>query len=313
MSPIAEVIAFIFGLIALGYLCGLTGYLKAELGDGLAEFCVAVAVPLLLFRTMVNADFGDSAPWLLWATYFSAVAVAWAGGHLVTTRLLGREQRVGVVGGVAAAFSNLVLLGIPFFLGAFGQQGFAILSLLVSVHLPVMTGASMLLFEWASRGSATRPLTVLSALLRNLARNPLIVGIASGLIWRLTGLPLPAIGIRLVDALANVAAPVALFAIGLSLRRFGISGNVRHALAIAAVKLFLMPAAALVFAKLFGLPPLTAKVAVMAAALPAGVNPFLIASQFGVGQALASNVTTVATACSALSIALWLIVVQAAF
>lgn len=313
MSPIAEVIAFVFGLIALGYLAGLSGYLKIELGDALSDFCVAVAVPLLLFRTMVSTDFGDSAPWLLWATYFSAVAVAWAAGHFVTTRLFGREQRVGLVGGMASAYSNLVLLGIPFFLGAFGQEGFAVLSLLISIHLPIMTGTSMLLFEWTSRGAAARPAAVARALFRNLVRNPIIVGISAGLLWRLTGLPLPGVATRLIDALANVAAPVALFAIGLSLLRFGISSNVGNALGVAIVKLFVMPAAALAMAKLLGLPPLTGKVAVMAAALPSGVNPFLIASQFGVGQGLASNVTTVATAGAVLGIAFWLMVVQMVF
>jgi malonate transporter len=313
MSPIAEVIAFVFGLIALGYLAGLSGYLRVEHGDAMADFCVAVAVPLLLFRTMANADFGQAAPLMLWATYFSAVAVAWTAGHFVTTRLFGRESRVGIVGGVASAFSNLVLLGIPFFLGAFGQEGFAVLSLLVSIHLPIMTGVSMLLFELSSRGTAVRPAAVLGALLRNLAKNPLIVGILAGLLWRLTTLPLPGLATRLVDALANVAGPVALFAIGLNLLRFGLSGNVRNALGVTAVKLFLMPAVALLFAKLLGLPPLTAKVAVMAAALPSGVNPFLIATQFGVGQALSSNATTVATACSVLTIAFWLAVVQAVF
>lgn len=313
MSPVAEVIAFVFGLIALGYLAGWSGYLKVGLGDALADFCIAVAVPLLLFRTMINTDFGGSAPWSFWAAYFSAAAVAWAAGHVATTALFGRERPVGVVGGMAASFSNLVLLGIPFFLGAFGQEGFAVLSLLLSIHLPVMMGASMLLFEWSSRGSAARPATVALALVRNLARNPLIIGIAAGLLWRVTQLPLPGLATRLIDALAGVAAPVALFAIGLSLRRFGISGNIRHALGIVAIKLFLMPAAALAMAKLLGLSPLTGQVTVMAAALPSGVNPFLIASQFGVGQALASNVTTVATAGSALSIAFWLIVVQVAF
>lgn len=313
MSPVAEVIAFIFGLIALGYLAGLSGYLKAELGDSLSDFCVAVAVPVLLFRTMVGADFGGAAPWMLWAVYFSAAAIAWTAGHLITTRLFSREQSLGIVGGLASSFSNLVLLGIPFFLGAFGQEGFAFLSLLISVHLPLMNGMSMLLFEWMSRGAAARPASVFVALLRNLARNPIIIGILAGLLWRLTGLPLPNVAMRLIDALANVAAPVALFAIGLSLLRFGLSGNVGNAIGLALIKLFVMPAVALVLAKLFGLPPLTGKVAVMAAALPSGVNPFLIASQFGIGQALASNATTVATAASVLSIAFWLTVVQIAF
>ena len=89
---------------------------------------------------------------------------------------------------------------------------------------------------------------------------------------------------RFVDALAGIAGPLALFAMGLGLRRFGISGNVRLALVLSVLKLFLMPAAALAMAWLFGLPPLTAKVAVATAALPAGINTYLIAVQFGTGQ-----------------------------
>jgi predicted permease len=315
MSPLVQTIALVFGLVALGYGAGLSGYLKAELGEALAEFCVAIALPLLLFRTMVNTDFAGSAPWLLWAVYFSAVAIAWTAGQLVTTKVFKRDRRAGIVGGMASAFSNLVLLGMPFMLGTFGKEGFAVLSLLVCVHLPIMTAVSMLQFQWADRGSRP-PIGVwrfAALLLRNLACNPLIVGILAGLTWRFSALGLPDLAVRFVDALANVAAPVALFAIGLSLRRFGISGNILPALAVTAVKLFVMPAAALVLAKLCGLPPLTAKVAVVAAALPSGVNPFLIASMFGTGQALASNAMTLATAGAVLTTAFWVFVAQLTF
>src|ERR687898_2788748 len=85
MSPLTETVLFVFALVALGYLAGLTGYLKAETGDALSQFAVGVALPLLLFRTMVEADFHGAAPWSLWTTYFVAVAVVWTCGHLVTT------------------------------------------------------------------------------------------------------------------------------------------------------------------------------------------------------------------------------------
>jgi predicted permease len=143
--------------------------------------------------------------------------------------------------------------------------------------------------------------------------NPLIIGILAGLAWRITGAPLPDVAMRLVDALAATAGPVALFAMGLSLRRFGISGNVRPALVLSALKLFLMPALVLVFVWLLGLPPLTAKVAVMVAAMPSGVNSYLIAVQFNTGQALASNQMTIATALAALTTTFWLTVVVHVF
>lgn len=315
MSALTETVLFVFSLVALGYLAGWTGYLRAETGDALSEFAVGVAVPLLLFRTMITADFHGAAPWALWTAYFAAVAVAWTAGHLTMTRIFGRDGAAGVVGGVATAFSNTVLLGIPFMLGIFGQPGVEILSLIVSVHLPTMMAASIILFGIFGRdgNEQLRPLVLVGQFLRKLFANPLIGGILLGLAWRFTGIPLPGLGARLVDALASIAGPLALFAMGLGLVKFGVSGNVMAALVLSGLKLFLMPAVALLMAWLLELPPLTAKVAVATAALPSGINSYLIAIQFGTGQALASNQMTIATASAVVTTAFWLWLAQMVF
>ena len=228
MSPVVETILFVFGLVALGYLAGLTGYLKAEVGDALTEFAVGVALPLLLFRTMVGADFHGSAPWALWTAYFAAAAVAWLVGHLATTRIFGRDSQAGVVGGVASAYSNLVLLGIPFMLGVFGQEGFEVLSLLIAVHMPAMTMVSIILFDiFGHRKTGTISAgEIFRAFLRRVLPNSLMIGILAGVIWRVTGFDLPPFVVRLIDSLADIAGPLALFAMGLGLRKFSISGNV---------------------------------------------------------------------------------------
>ena len=147
MSPVTETVLFVFGLVALGYCAGWSGYLKTQTGDGLAEFAVGVAMPLLLFRTMISADFHGAAPWRLWAAYLAAAIVAWVAGSLVTTQVFGRDRAAGVVGGVAACFSNTALLGIPFTLGVFGQEGVDVLSLIISVLLVGFLLAALLFPE----------------------------------------------------------------------------------------------------------------------------------------------------------------------
>jgi predicted permease len=264
---------------------------------------------------MVDADFRGATPWSLWFAYFLAVATTWTIGHLVTTRVFGRDVLVGIVGGISAAYSNVVLLGAPFILGIFGKEGFAVLSLIVSIHLPVMLMVSIILFElFGPKGDGhVHPLAVLKSFLAKLFSNPIIIGILAGLAWRLVRLPLPNLAGRLVDALADTAAPVALFAMGLSLRHFGISGNVRPALALSFLKLVLMPTLVLALAWLIGLPPLTAKVAVLAAALPSGINTYLIAAQFGTGQALSSNQMTLATGLAVVTTTFWVTVAERVF
>lgn len=315
MSPVVETIAFVFGLVGLGYVAGWTGLLRPTVGDALTEFAVVIAVPTLLFRTIANVDFHGAAPWALWLVYFSAVPVAWIAGQLLTTYVFGREKAVGVVAGIAASFSNLLLLGIPFTLSVFGQPGMEVLSLLLAIHLPLMMAASIITFEWARRSEATapQPMRILRDFLKNLFTNPLIIGILAGLVWRSTGLEMPSLGIRFIDAFATMAGTLALFAMGLGLWKFGISGNIMPSLALSVLKLVLLPAAALAAAWVAGLPPLTAQVLVLAAAMPTGVNPYLIASRFGVGQVLASNTMTVSTALAVLTTGFWLALAQLVF
>ncbi|KQZ99789.1 transporter [Mesorhizobium sp. Root157] len=315
MSPVTETVFFVFGLVALGYVAALSGYLKAGSGEVLAEFAVGIAMPVLLFRTMTKVDFHGSAPWALWGAYFCAIATAWTVGHLITTRIFGRDARAGVVGGVSCSFSNLVLLGIPFVFGVLGQPGVDILSLLIAVHLPVVMMASVIMFESFGRtdGEPMNFVRVLITFLRKIFANPLIIGILAGLAWRMTGLQLPGLGTRLVDVMADIAGPVALFAMGAELSAFGISGNLRAALSLSVTKLVLMPAVALALALAFGLPPLTAKIAVIGASLPAGVNSYLIATQFGTGQALSSSQMTLSTAFAVLTTTAWVMIASHVF
>lgn len=315
MFELGETIAFVFGVVALGYIAGWTGLLRSASGDALTEFAVAVALPALLFRTMVQIDLHGATPWRLWLAYFSVIPFVWTAGHLIITGLFGRERPAGVVGGVASSFSNMLLLGFPLLTSVYGQPGLDVLSLLISIHLPVMLAASIVTFEWArsGQGGSISPARIAKDFFGKLFSNPLIIGILCGLAWRVTGWPVPSLAMRFIDAFAGIAGIIALFAMGLGLRKYGIGGNVKPAIVLALLKLFLMPALALVSAYLAGLPVVAAQVVVVVAAMPTGVNPYLIASRFGTGQMLASNTMTISTAGAVVTTVFWLAVAQAVF
>lgn len=307
---LVQTIIVVFGVIAIAYAAAYFKLLDERVGDGLSEFVFMIAAPLLLFRTMVTADFHGAAPWSLWIAYFSGVIVAWAASDLAIKYIFGRDNRAGVVAGVSGAFSNLVFLGMPLVLGVFGHDGFAILSLIVAIHMPTMMAASICLHEIATRRDGIvsgegRLTAVIRSFFTSMLRNPFVLGILGGWLWRLTGIEMPQVADSLIQTLGSVAGPVALFAMGMGLKKFGVSGNLAPALVMSIIKLMLMPAAVLAAVWLIGLPPFTAKIAVISAALPAGVNSYLIATRFGVGQALASSSTVMGTALSAVTLAFW--------
>ena len=63
-------------------------------------------------------------------------------------------------------------------------------------------------------------------------------------------------------------------------------------------------------ARAVGLPPIGVAVATLTAACPTGVNVFLVASQLGTGQALASNALLISTAGGVVTVTLWLAFLQ---
>ena len=315
MNQIATIVLPVFGLIGIGYVASWLKLLPEGSDKALADFCFVIAIPLLIFRIIATADFSGGSPLLLWLAYYVGFAAAWVGGTLVVRRLFGRDARTGVVAGVSAAFPNTLLLALPLVILAYGDQGAAALAVLVTINLPVMMAVSAVLNERALvvDGVATHNDTpaALRAAAMSLVKNPIIIGIAVGIVWRFTGLPLGGPAGIVVDKLSGVAGTVALFTVGMTLRQYGLSGNVRPALIVAGLKLIVMPAIIFaVLATVVHLPPVWARALVITAACPTGVNAWLVAARFRTGEAIASNVITIGTAAAVVTVAFWLHAVE---
>ncbi len=315
MIDVAQIVLSIFGMIGIGYGVARCGYLSESAGDGLTDFVFNVAIPVLLFKTLAMADFHGASPWGLWASYFGAVAFVWILSHKMIRGLFGRDARAGVVAGVSAGFANTVLVGIPLVQSAFGEPGMVSILIIISINMPVMMFASIVMNEWAVRADGQVESSVdrgklLRNFLRDLAKHPIIIAIAVGALWRFFQFPLGSVPGMIVNSLSSVAGPLALFASGMGLARYGISGNVQPALLITVMKLVAMPAVAMAIGLAIGLPPMAIAVVTITAASPTGVNAYLIASKFGTGQALASNSMTLSTAFAVATSAVWLVILR---
>lgn len=312
LDTLIEIVLPVFGFIAIGYLVVAGKLLREKTGDALADFVFAVAVPILLFRSLGTTTLPPGSPWPFWGAYFAAVAIVVFLGIVITQRVFGRDARAGVIGGMSAAYANTVMVGLPVMERAFGEEGLVVGFLLVAVHLPVMMAASAVLIEVAERrdGTATGPVKLGAAMMRvarSLIRNPLIIAILAGVAFRMSGLTLSGLPETLIDRIAETAIPLALISLGMTLNQYGISGNVRPAIVLGAVKLLVMPAIVYVFAvHILALPPIVAAVAVIAAACPTGVNAYLLAGRFQTGLALSANTITLTTAVSIVTFTLWL-------
>jgi predicted permease len=262
-----------------------------------------VAMPALLFRTMIEVEAPDASPWGLWTAYFGGCVAAWALMALLAWKALRRPADEVAVAGLAAAYSNTMMLGLPLILKAYGDLGAVPLFLIISVHMPVMLFAGTLHIE-AVRGTSRSPLLLAREVVSSLARQPIVIGLLAGLVYRQTGLGLHPVPSQIVETLGSSAIPLALLAMGLTLKRYGITGDLPVAAGVIAVKLVVHPLAVWWLASAaFGLPPVWVGVATLFAASPPGINAYLFAVRYDVGVGAASSAIAIGTVLSALTMA----------
>jgi predicted permease len=315
MNQALDIVLPVFGLIGIGYLASWTKLLPKEGDQALADFCYNIAIPVLIFRVVATADFTGGSPVALWAAYFIAFAILWTLGTVLVRRVFRRDARAGLVAGISSSYGNVLLVGIPLMISAFGNEGTAAMSLLIAVHLPIMMAVSAVLIERAlildgvSEGGHGK--AIARSVTRNLILNPVIIGLFLGVLWRFTGIAITGPAGTVVDHLADVAATVALISVGINLRKYGIHGHLQPALLVSFLKLIVMPAVVFVIVfYVIKLPPVWAKAMVIAAGCPTGVNAYIVAARFRTGEALSSNAITLTTALAVVTIAVWLHLVQ---
>ncbi|MCH9806801.1 MAG: AEC family transporter [Alphaproteobacteria bacterium] len=311
MIDILSIVAPVFGLIALGYVFGRMGWLSPTAEQGVSEFAFRLAIPCLLFKTIVTADFADLSVAGVWLSFYGAVGVTYTASVLGTRYLLKRPAVDGAPIAMSSLFGNAVMLGIPVSLTTFGPPAAAPLALILSVHAPSLWLLTTLHARLADRVSDAGAAEIAKTLVRDLGGNPIILGILLGGLWRLTGLPLPEVGLKVLSLLAQAGVPAALVALGLSLVRFEIKGQVPTLAMILMLKLLLLPLVAIVLATfVFQLDPVSAGVVAIVAAAPTGANAYIFATKNGRAVNSASGAVALGTVVSALTVSLLLVFIK---
>ncbi len=138
---------------------------------------------------------------------------------------------------------------------------------------------------------------------RRIAFHPFILAMAAGFAFAGFGLPVPEAAQRLVDYLAQAAAPCALFAMGVTLALRPLKRVPVEIGYIVPLKLIAHPVAMYVGLSLLGsFDPVWISSAVLLAALPTATNVFVIGQQYGVWPERASATVLLTTAFSVVTI-----------
>ena len=306
LGAIAFIVAPVFGLIGLGYVASISGHLRERAADGLSEYVFGLAVPVLIFKTLAEAGLPEEGqPWGYWIAYFTGAFTVFALGMLAARRLFGRDYQESVIHGFTSGQANTVFVGVPLILQAFGPEGAVPLFLLIAVHLPIMMIVATVLTEGATTGLSLKGLAKLG---RMLAFNPILLGIYAGGIAKVTGYVPGGVFKQTLDMLAASAVPCALVSLGLALHRYPIRGDIGPALLITLLKLVVHPAIVYALVQILPMPPVWASVAVLFAAMPSGINAYLLAQRYKVGITASASAVSLSTALSLFTVTVWFLI-----
>lgn len=309
MTAILAIVSPVFAIILLGFVVAQRRWLPEPTGKGVSDFVFNIAMPALLFRTMVTVPAAGVPPHWLVASYFGANLVTWVLASYATTRLLRRPVEDAPAIAMAACFGNTVMLGLPLGTAYFGAGATAAIAVIVALHSPALWMAATLQQEWIGRDQGGMAgWARMRAIGFDLATNPIVFSVLAGSLWHLTEFGLPAPVARFLSLLGDAAVPGALFALGFGLTRFEVRADTRAMTCIVALKLAVMPLIAWgLSTQLLHLPAIGTDAVTLLAACPTGANAFLYASRNGRAVGPVAAAVAAGTALAALTIPLTLL------
>lgn len=281
MHAFARILALtapLFLLVLLGFALTRWGKWPKAVADALTRFAFSVAIPALLFRLM--SDFSRLPPVdvRVLIAYFGACFLVFVLGRFLAAQVFRLDGVAQSVFGLGGIFANNVLLGIPLAKVTLGHASLPVISLVLVFNSLTLWTLATVSVEWARHRSLSWSGYVQAA--KAVLANPVVASILTGTAWGLAALPLPGFVDQTLALIGEAAVPLSLIALGMGLGEYGISEGWRISASMTLLKLTVQPAVVWMLARLLGLPPLETQAIVLLAALPVGVNVYLMSRQF---------------------------------
>lgn len=286
-----------FALILLGFLLKRSMRWSADFWSGVDRLVYFILFPALLFYSTARTPFNFQATGNLLVVSLAACCGGIALGWLA--KLLFASKPMIFESGVQTAFRFNSYIGLAVASRLAGEQGTALMALIIGFAVPLCNMAAVHALVHKNGG-----------LLRELAKNPLLLATAAGTLCNLAGLVLPDVLGATLARLGNASIALGLIAVGAGLQLSGLHASKEIAAYFLGVKLLAVPALAFGLGLWLRLPPLQLQIAVMFCALPTASSAYVLASRLGGNGPFVAFLISSGTVLSVLSLPLWLLLVH---
>lgn len=291
---IIEVILTIISMIFLGYFLRKLNVLKINEINTLNNLAIYVFLPSLIFTAVYKTDIfifpklammsliGISISLMLALTVFT----------FTTLKKLPKEKKWAII--IPLALGNTAFLGFPFCLGLFGDAGLICAIFYDIGSLTTFLSLSLILMlEFGG---------TLKEVAKKIISFPVLWALILGILANITKFPLDFVVMDLIQYLGAAAIPVIMISLGVSLQFGKIKENLKVASLISIVKLVVVPILAIIITLAIGLTGLEHNVAIIEAAMPAGMLSLPLAVKHNLDFKLTADCVFISTVFSLLTL-----------
>lgn len=295
----------VFLLMVLGIILRRVGIVDATFASRLNTFVFCVALPVLLFRDISSVDLAQEwdARFVFDCALITLATIVFACAASVFVK--GRATRGEFIQG--AYRSSVAILGVALMQSIYGSSQAA--AMMIIGVVPLYNAAAVAILAVCAEDSQAKrkgARAMFLGIARDIVTNPIVVGIAAGLLWAVLRLPMPEAAGKAVDAVAGLATPLGLVAMGAMADFRRMREEARSSLGASAIKLFGLCAAFLPVCVALGYrgEELMALLFMLGSATT--VSSFVMARNMGYEGVLSSAVVMITTLGSVFSLTAWI-------
>jgi malonate transporter and related proteins len=306
MAEVTGLVLPFFGLILLGYITARIVRQPQEALGWFNTFIIYLALPALFIKLLSQTPVEELARWDFVLTNVAATFAIFASIFAIGVFLRRSGIADATIQGFAGSYGNIGYMCPGLAILAFGERAAVPVALIMCFETIMHFTLAPTLMAIAG-GTGQKAHEVLLDVARRVIFHPFIIATAIGVGIAFLQFAPPAPVQRLIDYLAQAAAPCALFVMGVTLALRPLKRRPVELSYIVPFKLLAHPLLMYVALSWIGdFPPAWVLTAVLMAALPTATNVFVIGQQYGVWVERASATILITTVLSVLTLSLLL-------
>lgn len=298
----------IFLVMVIGYILRQIGMLNENFVTVANKFNFRVTLPFMLFRDISSVDIREvfDLKYVLFCALVSTACfwLIWGGVKLF---LKDKSMRGAFV--QASFRSSAAVMGLAFIQNIYGTSAMGPLMIVGAVPLYNIFSVIVLTFEGEHDGEIDKKQKIKEACV-NIAKNPIILGIVSGLLVALIGIDFPVIVDKTVNNVAQMATPLALITIGAGFEGRKALAKIKPTIAASMIKLVIQPLLFLPVAALMGFTGEKMIAILIMLASPTTPSCYIMAKSMNNDGTLTASVVVMTTLLAAFTLTGWIFLLK---